>query len=75
MESGSLQKELLEHFQFSVDTPSASAFSQQRAKLLPEALPFLFYEFNALFPLEKKYKGSLKLPAMLPLPPSLTRIR
>ena len=57
MESGSLQKELLEHFQFSVDTPSASAFSQQRAKLLPEALPFLFYEFNALFPLEKKYKG------------------
>ena len=57
MESGSLQKELLDHFQFAVDTPSASAFSQQRAKLLPETLPFLFYEFNALFPLEKKYRG------------------
>ena len=57
MESGSLQKELLDHFLFSVDTPSASAFSQQRAKLLPDAVPFLFYEFNALFPLEKKYRG------------------
>lgn len=57
MESGSLQKELLDHFQFAVDTPSASAFSQQRAKLLPETLPFLFYEFNALFPLKKNYRG------------------
>lgn len=57
MGSGSLQKELSDHFQFAVDTPSASAFSQQRAKLLPETLPFLFYEFNALFPLEKKYRG------------------
>lgn len=57
MESGSLQKELLDHFQFAVHTPSVFAFSQQRAKLLPETLPFLFYEFNALFPWEKKYRG------------------
>lgn len=28
MESGSLKKELLDYFQFSVDTPSASAFCQ-----------------------------------------------
>lgn len=57
MESGSLQKELLDHFEFSADTPSASAFSQQRDKLLSEAFSFLFYEFNARFPLEKQHKG------------------
>ena len=57
MESGSLKKELLEYFQFSVDTPSASAFSQQRNKLLPETFPFLFYEFNSLFPFRRGYKG------------------
>lgn len=57
MESGSLKKELLDCFQCSVDTPSASAFSQQREKLLPEALPFLLSEFNSLFPFQKNYHG------------------
>lgn len=57
MESGSLKKELLEYFRFSADTPSASALSQQRSKLLPETFPFLFYEFNALFPSQRDYKG------------------
>ena len=56
MESGSLKKELLDYFQFSVDTPSASAFCQQRNKLLLEAFQFLFYEFNSCFSFEKKYK-------------------
>lgn len=56
MESGSLKKELLDYFQFSVDTPSASAFCQQRNKLLLEAFQFLFYEFNFCFSFEKKYK-------------------
>lgn len=57
MESGSLKKELLDYFQFSVDTPSASAFSQQRDKLLLETFRFLFYEFNSRFAFEKNYKG------------------
>lgn len=57
MESGSLKKELLDYFQFSVDTPSVSAFIQQRSKLLPEAFQFLFYEFNSLFSFQKNYKG------------------
>lgn len=57
MESGSLKKELLDYFQFSVDTPSASAFSQQRSKLLLETFQFLFYEFNSLFPFQKNYHG------------------
>ena len=50
------KKELLDYFQFSVDTPSASAFCQQRNKLLLEAFQFLFYEFNSCFSFEKKYK-------------------
>ena len=57
MESGSLKKELLDYFQFSVDTPSTSAFSQQRNKLLLETFPFLLHEFNSLFPLQKNYNG------------------
>lgn len=57
MESGSLKKELLDYFQFSVATPSASAFNQQRSKLLPETFQFLFYEFNSLFPFQKNYHG------------------
>lgn len=57
MESSSIKKELLDFFQYSSDTPTASAFAQQRSKLLLEAWTFLFHEFNVGFPLEKKYKG------------------
>lgn len=57
MESGSLKKELLDYFRFSTETPSVSAFSQQRSKLLPETFPFLFDEFNSLFPFRKNYNG------------------
>mgnify|MGYP003186835413 CR=1 FL=1 len=57
MESGSLKKELLDYFQFSADTLSVSAFSQQRNKLLLETFPFLLHEFNSLFPLQKNYNG------------------
>jgi len=35
-ESKSIKKELLEYFRFSIDTPSASAFCQQRKKILLE---------------------------------------
>lgn len=57
MESGSLQKELLEFFSFDSQTPSASAFNQQRNKLLPETFEFLFHEFNSRFPEERTYRG------------------
>jgi len=56
MESGSLQKELLEYCDFSQNTPSVSAFSQQRNKLLPETFEFLFQDFNHSFPCENSYK-------------------
>ena len=57
MESTSIKKELLNFFKFSSDTPTASAFAQQRNKLLLETWAFLFHEFNTGFPLEKKYNG------------------
>ena len=49
MEGGSLRKELLDLNQYKLDTPSVSAFNQQREKILPEAFQFLFYEFNNRF--------------------------
>lgn len=49
MAGGSVQKELLDHFNFSSDQVTSSAFSQQRAKLLPEAVDFLFHSFTDEF--------------------------
>lgn len=57
MEGGSLSKEILEYFQYDTDAASVSAFNQQRKKLMPEALEFLFHEFNSTFSGEKKYQG------------------
>lgn len=57
MESSSLKAELLKYFRFDETTPSASAFSQQRNKILTEAFQFLFYEFNSRFECKKSYKG------------------
>jgi hypothetical protein len=57
MESGSLKKELLELFQYHPDTATASAFNQQREKILPEALEFLFREFNSAFADYQTYRG------------------
>ena len=49
MAGGSVQKELLDFFNYCSDSVSSSAFSQQREKLLPEAVDFLFHSFtNAL---------------------------
>lgn len=47
----------MDYFRFSTETPSASAFSQQRSKLLSETFPFLFDEFNSLFPFQRNYNG------------------
>lgn len=57
MQCGCLRSELQEFFRFSADCPSASAFVQQRNKLLPEALAFLFRAFNEKFPRRRPYKG------------------
>lgn len=41
-----MNKELLEYFDFDTDTPTVSAYTQQRSKVLPEAFEFLFKTFT-----------------------------
>lgn len=50
MEGNSLSHEMLNAFHFSQETPSVPAFIQQRAKLLPEAMAFVFSEVVHAFP-------------------------
>ena len=45
--SSSTRIELLDFFGLQTDSPSASAFNQQRAKLRPEALEAVFHRFNS----------------------------
>ncbi len=46
MEGRSLGTELLNHFDFSSETVTVSAFNQQRSKILPEAFDYLFHTFT-----------------------------
>lgn len=48
MNSGgcTLNKELLDFFDFDVNAPTVSAYTQQRAKILPEAFEYLFHAFT-----------------------------
>ena len=43
---GTMSKELLDYFDFNVNTPTVYAYTQQRAKVLPEAFEFLFHSFT-----------------------------
>lgn len=43
---GTMGKELLEYFDFSTNTPTVSAYTQQRSKVLPEAFEYLFQSFT-----------------------------
>ncbi len=43
---GTMSKELLDFFDFDVNTPSVSAYIQQRSKVLPETFDFLFHSFT-----------------------------
>ena len=57
MSENSIGKILIGRFQNSEKTPSASAFVQQRQKLLPAALETLFHRFTALLRPEKTFCG------------------
>ena len=57
MRENSIGKVLIGRFQNSEKTPSASAFVQQRQKLLPAALETLFHRFTALLRPEKTFRG------------------
>lgn len=57
MNGNTIRKELLDFFDFSPGCISASGFSQQRNKLLPEAVDFLFHAFTESFTNLSTYHG------------------
>lgn len=57
MDGNNIYKELLEYFKYDVDTASSSAFVQQRSKILPSALEFLFKNFTSSYENHKTFKG------------------
>lgn len=57
LEGNSLSCELLNHFGVRPDVASASAFIQQRAKLLPEAMEYIFQGFASVFHGSRLYRG------------------
>ncbi len=60
MNSGgcTMSKELLDYFDFAVNTPTVSAYTQQRLKVLPEAFEYLFKTFtNKNIPENNDYLG------------------
>lgn len=58
--SSTTKNELLDFFNFDHKAPSASAFSQQRAKLKPEALYAVFNNFNQSVAPCSKYKSDYR---------------
>lgn len=64
IDGGSLQNELLKYFEFRDEVPSKSAFCQQRAKVSPEAMKFLYCIFTEMLmgiDAPKTFKGYLLL--------------
>jgi len=57
MGGNSLKLELMNHFSYDVETATSSAFLQQREKILPDALQFLFHEFITSTALTAGYNG------------------
>lgn len=56
MERDTTNRELVKYFDYALDTPTASAFYQQRKKLRPETFSLLFHAFNSHFA-PTLYKG------------------
>ena len=55
---GTMNKELLDYFDFNANTPTVSAYTQQRSKVLPEVFEFLFKSFTKEnLTCENNYKG------------------
>lgn len=57
LEADTINGELTQYFDFSSSLPSASAFCQQRAKLLPYAFLHIFQRFCELYPDAPTYRG------------------
>ncbi|MGL5041495.1 MAG: hypothetical protein ACRC6X_00140 [Culicoidibacterales bacterium] len=57
MEGGNLRKERHKFFNDTVDTPTASAFVQQRNKFGDGTFKYLFDTFNSQYPYKKRFAG------------------
>lgn len=57
MNGNNLRKELLESFDYDVETPTVSAFVQQRSKILPFAFEYLFKTFTDSYDKHKDFMG------------------
>lgn len=57
MQKSSTKEELLNFFNYNSNTPTQSAFSQQRDKIRPEAFEFLFHDFTSSFSYNRTFKG------------------
>ena len=57
MNGNSIYQELLDYFNYDVDTASTSAFIQARSKIQPEAFKHLFKHFTASYTDYKTFKG------------------
>ncbi len=57
MSGGSTASSLMDYFKFDPATASASAFVQQRAKLRPEAMAYLFHRFVQDSPVRRRFHG------------------
>ncbi|MGL4992194.1 MAG: hypothetical protein ACRC57_13715 [Sarcina sp.] len=57
MNGKSINKELLEYFNFQETTLSTAAIIQQRAKLLPVIFQYLFHRFTSIHKEYKTFKG------------------
>lgn len=57
MNGNTLSTELLEYFNYDIEVPTVSAFVQQRAKILPSALEYLFKAFNGTYDKQKLFMG------------------
>ena len=57
MSGGSTASSLMDYFKFDPAAASASAFVQQRAKLKPEAMEYLFQRFAQESPTKKTFHG------------------
>jgi hypothetical protein len=52
-----IREELLDYFDYDINTATVSAFVQARSKILPEAFEELFHSFNKAYPCTETYKG------------------
>jgi hypothetical protein len=52
-----VREELLDHFDYSAETATASAFVQARGKIEPKAFQYLFQLINNAYPCDETFKG------------------